>query len=410
MNEVWMSKVRKRETTPRRVLMIAPTSFFGDYGCHVRILEEARILQQMGHQVTIVTYRKGRDVDGVKIQRTLPIPWRLHYEVGSSRHKVAFDALLSLTTFRMMLRAKPDIIHAHLHEGALIGQVASRLWRVPMLFDFQGSLTSEMIDHHFLSPKGMLYGPLYRLEGVLDRTAGAVITSSQHAARLLVDEFGCREERVQTVPDCVNADLFRPRERDGTFYADRASLGLPADATVVVYVGLLAEYQGLPQLLQAAAFLRSRHPEVYFLIMGYPGVDYYRHQAFQLGIADRVVFTGRVPYEELPRWLGLGDVAVAPKLSATEGCGKILNYMAMALPTVAFDTPVSREYLGELGLYAAERTASALAEALVRALELPDRGQTIGARLRERAIRRYSWASAGAVISALYERLINHPT
>ncbi len=61
--------------------MVAPTSFFADYGCHVRILEEARILQGLGHEVTIVTYRNGRDLPGLNIERTLPIPWRRHYEV-----------------------------------------------------------------------------------------------------------------------------------------------------------------------------------------------------------------------------------------------------------------------------------------------------------------------------------------
>ena len=43
-----------------RILMIAPTSFFSDYGCHVRILGEARVLQRHGHAVKIVTYYKGR--------------------------------------------------------------------------------------------------------------------------------------------------------------------------------------------------------------------------------------------------------------------------------------------------------------------------------------------------------------
>ena len=44
---------------------------------------------------------------------------------------------------------------------------------------------------------------------------------------------------------------------------------------------------------------------------------------------------------------------MAPKISTTEGSGKLLNYMAMALPTVTFDTPVNREYLGDDGLFAA---------------------------------------------------------
>src|SRR5688572_28198219 len=116
-----------------RVLMIAPTSFFADYGCHVRILEEARILQKLGHTVTIVTYRNGNDVPDLDIQRTLPIPWRTHYEVGSSRHKLAFDALLGLKTLQLLARRRYDIIHAHLHEGALIGLLLSRLFQLPLV-------------------------------------------------------------------------------------------------------------------------------------------------------------------------------------------------------------------------------------------------------------------------------------
>ena len=105
-----------------RVLMIAPTSFFLDYGCHVRIVEEARILQQLGQRVTIVTYANGRDLPDLDIRRTLPIPWRQHYEVGSSRHKIGFDTLLGIKTLSVLARSRFDVIHAHLHEGALIGQ------------------------------------------------------------------------------------------------------------------------------------------------------------------------------------------------------------------------------------------------------------------------------------------------
>ena len=136
------------------ILMIAPTSFFGDYGCHVRILEEVRVLQKRGHRVTIVTYYKGRDLPELNIVRTRPTPWHADYEVGSSRHKVAFDALLSWTALRTARRLKPDIIHAHLHEGALIGRVVSALTGAPLVFDYQGSLTAEMLDHHFVRPGG----------------------------------------------------------------------------------------------------------------------------------------------------------------------------------------------------------------------------------------------------------------
>ena len=116
--------------------------------------------------------------------------------------------------------------------------------------------------------------------------------------------------------------------------------------------GLLAEYQGSGHLLRAAARICARRDDVHFLLRGFPGEWRYRDYAHELGIADRVTVMGVVPYERAPAYLALGDVAVSPKLSETEGNGKLLNYMAVGLPTVTFQTPVSHEILGPLGRYA----------------------------------------------------------
>ena len=401
-----------------RVLMIAPTSFFADYGCHVRILEEARTLQALGHRVTIATYRNGRDVPGLEIVRTLPIPWRRDYEVGSSRHKIAFDALLGLRLLRLMitrsLRGQGfDIIHAHLHEGALLGKILGALFRVPLVFDFQGSLTEEMIDHGFLGRESWVYGPLRRLECWLDCTAPAVLTSSQNARTLLIERFGCAPERVHTLPDCVSTQSFRPASEQSPAEqaqaaALRAEFGLPDGAEVVAYVGLLTEYQGVGLLLEAMVEVLRQRPNAYLLLMGFPGVHLYERQAEALGIRGRVIFTGRVSYHTLPSYLALGHVATAPKLSLSEGCGKLLNYMALALPTVAFDTPVAREYLGADGLFAERGSVGDLAAKLVQALELAGGadGPRVGNRLRQRAVRLFGWQAAGQQIVRIYRDVL----
>ncbi len=388
------------------VLMIAPTSFFLDYGCHVRIAEEAWILEKLGNKVTIVTYYIGGDLDGVAIERTRPIPWRHDYEVGSSRHKLAFDLLLSIKSLEVALRQKPDVIHAHLHEGALIGYVLGKLRGVPLVFDFQGSMTGEMTDHRFLNPDGALYGPLRWLEEVIDRLPPAIITSSHHAADLLRNDFHCHSDNIHIVPDCVNTDTFRPDAfAEEERISLKAHLGIPPERKVVVYLGLLAEYQGTPLLVQAAAQLVKTRPDVHFLIMGFPGEEGYRNYARSLGLADHVTFTGKIPYQLAPHYLALGDVAVSTKISATEGSGKLLNYMALALPTVAFDTPVSREYLDDLGVYAEPGNAAALAEALGSILADGERAAALGAGLRQRAIEKYSWEQAGRQIMRIYDSL-----
>jgi glycosyltransferase involved in cell wall biosynthesis len=389
------------------LLMIAPTSFFADYGCHVRILEEAQALQRLGQRLTIVTYYQGRDIDNLTIQRTRPVPWRANYEVGSSRHKLAFDALLSWTALKTALRLRPDIIHAHLHEGALIGAAISRLTGAPLVFDFQGSMTAEMLDHGFLRHDGPFYRPLRWLERRIDHLPHAILTSSHHAAGHLIEVFGCPPARIHPIPDCVNTDFFSPPEQSEASApsALRAELGIPEGVPVVVYLGLLADYQGTPDLIQAAAMLREAGADAHFLIMGFPNVDLYRGLAASLGLEGHITFTGKVPYELAPRYLALGDVAVAPKRSLTEGSGKILNYMAMALPTVAYDTPVSREYLGDLGVYAPTGDSHALAERIAGLIYDRRRATWIGRRLRERAVAHYSWDVAGRTLLDIYARL-----
>ena len=386
-----------------RVLMLAPTSFFADYGCHVRIYEEASILQKMGHEVVICTYNTGQNVKGLRIERPMGIPWRKRVEVGSSVHKVAFDLLLSVKASLVALRWKPDIVHGHLHEGALIGFPLNLMRRVPLLFDFQGSLTSEMIDHHFLRPDGLFYHPLRRLEEMINRLPRAIITNSHHARSLLTGEFGCDEKRVHIVPDCVNADVFRPMRDEGARLALKSRLGIPRERKVLVYLGLLAGYQGTGFLLDAIAHGGERFANAHFLIMGYPAASFYQRRAKEMGIGEKVTFTGRIPYFEAPRYLAVGDVAVAPKLSATEGNGKILNYMSMALPTVAFDTPVNREYLDKWGIYVEWGNHVAFAEALISLLEDEERALELGRQLRKRAIECYSWEGAGEEIVRVYE-------
>lgn len=389
------------------ILSLAPTSFFGDYGCHVRILEEARALQTMGHQVTIVTYYKGSDVPGLRIVRTAPTPWHREYEVGSSRHKFAFDVLLSIRLLRVLARNRFDIIHAHLHEGALIAGVLSRPWRIPVVFDYQGSLTDELVQHRFIRSRTPAYGLFSRVEQLTHRLPDAILTSTRRAADMLRVEVGNRVP-IEALPDGVNAQAFRPDVLLPDRRAElRARWGIAPDELVVVFLGLLAQHQGIGCLIEAAARLKSVGRRVRWLVMGYPGVNVWQQAAFEAGVASEVVFTGRVPYDEAPRMLALGDIALAPKLSLTEGSGKILNYMAMGLPTVAFDTPAQREYLGTLGVYAPIGDSAALARGVAELLDQPHRCRILGEQLRRLAVQHFGWDRAAATMVALYRSLLS---
>jgi glycosyltransferase involved in cell wall biosynthesis len=395
------------------ILKIAPTFFFADYGCHVRILEEIRVLQTMGHRPVLCTYPSGQDVDGVDVRRADYGPWSPGVKVGPARRKFYLDPLLAVRAAGVAREVHPDIVHAHLHDGALIGYPISRLNRVPLVFDFQGSLTGEMVDHGFLGRNSPLYGPYRFLERTINSMADAIITSTGNSAGLLMERFGLSSQKVFTVADCVNTDVFVPRwitensngHRD-ELAALRRRLGVPEGYKTVVYIGLLQEYQGISYLLQAAREVAQRHLDVHFLIMGYPGLEKYRNMADELGIGNRVTFPGRIPYDQAPLHLALGDVAVSPKMSETEGNGKLLNYMAMGLPTVTFDTPVSREILGDLGVFAPAGNTHALAREIETLLFDERAARALGEQLRARAVSVYSWTRGGKLIQEIYNRLL----
>jgi glycosyltransferase involved in cell wall biosynthesis len=364
--------------------MIAPTPYFADRGCHVRIYEEARALQDMGCDVQICTYHLGRDRPGIATHRTLRVPWYNKLAAGPSLHKTYIDLLLLQKTWAVARRFRPDVIHAHLHEGAAIGWVVGRLLGVPVVGDFQGSLSGELKAHKFLKSRGWVYRVIARNERWIDGLPQVAVASCDDVARELRDRFNVRD--VVLALDGVNTEDFRPDVDIGEF----GSL-VPQGRRAVVYLGLLNAYQGVDHLLEAIPQVLARVPEAYFLIMGYPNVVDYRAKAQGLGIDEHTSFPGRIDYDQAAQYLALGEVAVGPKLSETESNGKLFNYMACALPTVAFDTPPGREILGDLGVYAPRGDVSALADAIAGLLEHPEQSAKLGLSLRQRAIDHFSW-------------------
>jgi glycosyltransferase involved in cell wall biosynthesis len=381
-----------------RVLVLAPTPFFGDRGCHVRILEEVRALRRLGADVLVVTYHVGGSVPDVRVVRTPSIPWVRRLPVGFSPHKLYLDALLWVAAARAARQFRPDVVHGHLHEGALLATLVGRGLGRPALADLQGSLTGEMIDHGALSPAGALARALRRVERAVVRAPRRVLASSTSFARELTARWDVPRDRVVPLPDGVDPDVFRP--------------GLPVDGLrsrleldgkrVVVYLGVLTPYQGVDDLLAAWPAVVARVPNAHLLLMGYPNQDRYRERVRAAGLAGSVTVPGRIAYDEAPRWLALGDVAVSPKRSATEANGKLLNYMASGLPTVAYEGPVSAEILGDAGIRVALGDTGALATACVDLLADPAECRRRGDALRARAVAEFGWPALARRLVAVY--------
>jgi glycosyltransferase involved in cell wall biosynthesis len=381
--------------------MLAPTPYFADRGCHVRIYEEARALTILGHDVRIVTYHIGRDMPDIPVIRIPRIPWYSKLEAGPSLHKLYLDVLLLYKALQLIPDFSPDVIHAHLHEGAFIGFLLKKLSGLPLLFDYQGSLTGECIDHGFFSAEAFPAGIFRRIESRINRCADMIITSSSAGASALVVDWGIEPRKVTPLIDGVDTDVFR----QGNQTEARALLGLNPDTPLVAYLGLMNRYQGVDLLMESISILKARAANIHFLLMGFPE-ERYREEAKLRGVSDMICFSGKVEYAEAARMLSAADIAVTPKLSLTEANGKIFNYMACGLPVVAFDTPVNREIMGDSGWYArygdAEDLANKISELLI---DRPLRAD-LALRVREKAVLEHSWLTRGTRLVEIYTSII----
>lgn len=388
-----------------KVLILAPTPFFADRGCHMHIAEQAYALQRKGYITKIVTYHLGRDLAGLDIVRTTTIPWYKKLGPGPSWHKFYVDPLLLMTAFRTAKQFQPDVIHAHLHEGVVLGWMLKKFLGIPLVFDMQGSLTGELIAHNFpLVKANWMKTMWYAAEKWIDHLADAVLVQSTEMKEELEHHFSVSSSKIFLAYDGVSTEVFTPGERDTEL---SKQLSIPPGKKTIVYLGGLSPHKGVDILLEAFPHVLRAIPNAFLLLMGYPNEEHYKRKVLQMGMQDFVRITGRVQYEDAPRYLRLGDIAVAPKRSQTEANGKIYNYMATGLPTIAFDSILNREILGDLGIYVYDlNNPKGLAQAMIGLLEDDTKRKQLASSVREKAVKDYSWDYVAGRITSAYKAAI----
>lgn len=388
-----------------KIQMIAPTPFFADRGCHVRILEEAKALKQLQNVVTIYTYHNGRDIPEFDIKRILNIPWYNKLEAGPSYHMFYLDALMLLYALKGSYSIKPDVIHAHLHEGVFIGKFCSKLRfkQKPLVFDVQGSLTGEILAHGFMK-EGITSRLYLRFEKILNNMADSIIVSSSNMAEMLANRFEIDRTKINVIPDGVDTDTFNC---DKDVSGLKNYPGIDPGKKTIIYTGLLNKYQGIDYLLESIPDVVDQVKNVCFLIVGFPNVEEYKRKARKLGIEEYVLFTGKVDYSDIPDYLSLADIAVSPKVPESgEANLKLFTYMASGLPTVVFDHPVNREILGDLGVYARSKDPHSLADCILKLIKNERLSKELSGKVREKAVNDYSWKRSGEKIIEVYNKLI----
>jgi glycosyltransferase involved in cell wall biosynthesis len=181
---------------------------------------------------------------------------------------------------------------------------------------------------------------------------------------------------------------------------------------LVGYVGVMAEQEGIDYLLRAARHIvrdLGRRDVHFGLVGGGTSLEAMKALAQELGIADFVTFTGRVPDEALLAMLNTADVCVNPdsanEMNDKSTMNKIMEYMALGKPMVQFDLAEGRYSAQRASLYARRNDALDLAAKIVELLDDPARRAEMGKYGRRRVEHELAWTHEAPKLLAAYEAL-----
>jgi PEP-CTERM/exosortase A-associated glycosyltransferase len=377
----------------------------------VSILREQRALGWETAQLTAprqgVTAAPLEDVDGWRFHRTAPAgsPW-------SRWPGVAYAAEMTATAGRIAELVDafgPDVIHAHSPVlNALPALWVGRRRNVPVVYEVRALWEDAAVDHGTTREGSLRYRATRLLETFALRRVDHVTTICEGLRTEIVDR-GLDPDKITVIPNAVDAERFAYGAAADAQLRQR--LGL-AEATVVGFAGSFYAYEGLDLLIEAAARLAPANPALRVLLVGGgPQERALQALARERGIADRVVFTGRVPHEEVGRYYDLIDVLAYPRrrmrLTDLVTPLKPLEAMAQGRMLVASDVGGHRELIrdAETGFLCAADDAAALAESIARVLRSREQWPAIRATARRFVEHERTWARSVARYAGVYARV-----
>ncbi|MFB3881416.1 MAG: glycosyltransferase [Armatimonadota bacterium] len=308
------------------------------------------------------------------------------------------DATFLLRLAQHLRQMRPAIVHTHSVTSNLYGRVAARLARVPVVITTAHGFVGDILRQNPSVPR-LAAGPLALLDLKMSRLSDRLITVSESIAADLVAR-GVRREKVIAIPNGVEVSRFRLGLEARA--AMRKALGVAPTEPLIGTVGSLIPLRNHALFLSAARRVLAEVPQARFAVVG-DGSEgpRLRELAKELGIADRVIFTGE--RRDVPEVLSAFDIFA---LSCdTEGFGlAALEAMAAGLPIVATRVGALPELIeGEVsGVLVPPGDAPALADALLRLLRESETARRLGQAARARAEASYSVERTAQQLSELY--------
>jgi glycosyltransferase involved in cell wall biosynthesis len=374
-----------------------------------RVWLECRALVGAGYDVTVVCPKGPNDpsyevIDGVTIHKYRP------YSPGGSKIGYILEYVYSfLATLRLVMRARrrgrfqvlqacnpPDIFWP-------IAMLLRRLDGCRFVFDHH-DLCPELYQSRFPDAAGLPYKALRFLERTTHRRADHVIATNDSYRRIAITRSGKATDDVTVVRTGPDPDKLRRGPVDESCRRGHRYL--------VAYIGVMGPQDGVDLAVRAADEVINKlgRRDIGFTLIG-SGDSYEEVVALrdELGLADHVEFTGRVPDETVRQVMSTADLGLSPDpknpLNDVSTMNKTMEYMAFELPVVAFDLRETRVSAGEAAVYVEPNDVEKYGRAIVELVDDEERRRRMGRFGRDRVERELAWKHQQEAYLGVYDRL-----
>lgn len=226
-----------------------------------------------------------------------------------------------------------------------------------------------------------------------------IISVTEGIKEHIIKFYGIDQKRICVIGNGANIEIFKPMDKKTSI----RKLKLNETNCYVCFSGMLAPWQGVEYLIQAAPLILTKIHNARFLIIGDGQMKKeWMLLVNNLGISDMFIFTGKVPYEQVPLYINASDVCVVPKKPLKSGYSplKLYEYMACGKPVIATQTDgfeVLEKY--NAGLLINPENSNMFADNVVELIQNEKLRNQMGANGRKYVVENHSWESVAIRVS-----------
>ena len=381
-----------------KILLLAPQPFYTQRGTPIAIRNLASVLGDAGHQIDLLTYPGGTDVElaNTQIIRLWKIPFIGDVPVGFSIKKLLYDFLMFFAVFWKVLNNRYDVIHA-VEESVYIALVFAPIKGSRVIYDMDSSMADQLLEK---------WSWLSRVKGFLDWFEGLAVRYSSRViavCQALVDK--ANSYGFDTPVDLLT-DTVLEIENDSGEEAENLRALAPQDHQLMLYIGNLEHYQGVDTVIEAMTEVGSN---ISFIVIGGIPEDILRCQSLaeKVGVRNQVVFAGPRPVQLLQDYLEQADWLVSPRTKGVNTPMKIYSYLGAGVPVIATNIASHTQVLTEKNACLVEPDPSSIATGINKMASDQEYATQLARQAKQDADELYSYQAFKHHLAEIYQDLEN---